>query len=445
MTDKVQTPVVDDGAMPADKPRGRIGRPRRDAGEPKLVSDEFARRLVAQAREEGIDVAGDAGLLGQMMKSVLEAALAEELTDHLGYEHGDGAGRGLGNSRNGSTPKMLLTEAGPVELETPRDRAGSLEPQIVRKGQRRLDGIDKIVLGLYAKGMSTRDITAHLTEIYDVEVSPDLISRITDAVHAEVAEWQSRPLNAVYPVIFLDALVCKVRDGGSVKNKAAHLAVGVDVEGRKEVLGIWIETTEGAKFWLRVMNELKARGVADVLIAVCDGLTGLPEAITAVWPATVVQTCIVHLVRASLRWVNYKDRKKVAALLRTIYSAPTEAAARAELDALAESEFGRDNPGVIRRWRDSWELVIPFFDFPPEVRKVIYTTNMIESINSQLRRVTRNRGHFPSDEALIKVLYLACKEMGRTTTRATAGRGSGAWKTALNQFDIMFPGRLDRA
>jgi putative transposase len=385
------------------------------------------------------------GLLQQMMKSVLEAALAEELTDHLGYEPGDPAGRGSGNSRNGTTGKTLLTEAGPVELETPRDRAGSFDPQIVRKGQRRLDGIDKIVLGLYAKGMTVRDIQAHLGEIYDVTVSPDLISRITDAVHAEVAEWQSRPLDAVYPVIFLDALVCKVREGGSVRNKAAHLAVGVDIEGRKEVLGIWVETTEGAKFWLRVMNELKARGVADVLIAVCDGLTGLPEAINAVWPQTRVQTCIVHLIRASLRWVNYKDRKRIAGLLRPIYDAPTEAAARAELDALADSDFGREYPGVIRRWRDSWELVIPFFDFAPEVRKVIYTTNMIENINGQLRKSTRNRGHFPSDEALIKVLYLGCKEMGRTTARTNAGRGNAKWKTALAQFDIMFPGRLDLA
>jgi putative transposase len=436
---------VDDGGVPDERSGGRIGRPRRDAGEPRLVSEDFARRLVAQAREEGLDVTGDSGLLQQMMKSVLEAALAEELTDHLGYEPGDPAGRGSGNSRNGSTPKRLLTEAGPVELETPRDRAGTFEPQIVPKGQRRLDGIDKIVLGLYAKGMTVRDIQAHLGEIYDVTVSPDLISRITDAVHAEVAEWQSRPLDAVYPVIFLDALVCKVRDGGTVRNKAAHLAVGVDVEGRKEVLGIWVETTEGAKFWLRVMNELKARGVADVLIAVCDGLTGLPEAITAVWPQTRVQTCIVHLIRASLRWVNYKDRKRIAGLLRPIYDAPTEAAAKDALDALADSEFGREYPGVIRRWRDSWELIIPFFDFAPEVRKVIYTTNMIENINGQLRKSTRNRGHFPSDEALIKVLYLGCKEMGRTTARTNAGRGNARWKTALAQFDIMFPGRLDLA
>jgi putative transposase len=444
MTD-VDPVGVDDGGVAGDRSRGRLGRPRRDADEPRLVSEDFARRLVAQARDEGLEVTGDSGLLQQMMKSVLEAALAEELTDHLGYEPGDPAGRGSGNSRNGTTGKTLLTEAGPVELETPRDRAGSFDPQIVRKGQRRLDGIDKIVLGLYAKGMTVRDIQAHLGEIYDVTVSPDLISRITDAVHAEVAEWQSRPLDAVYPVIFLDALVCKVREGGSVRNKAAHLAVGVDIEGRKEVLGIWVETTEGAKFWLRVMNELKARGVADVLIAVCDGLTGLPEAINAVWPQTRVQTCIVHLIRASLRWVNYKDRKRIAGLLRPIYDAPTEAAARAELDALADSDFGREYPGVIRRWRDSWELVIPFFDFAPEVRKVIYTTNMIENINGQLRKSTRNRGHFPSDEALIKVLYLGCREMGRTTARTNAGRGNAKWKTALAQFDIMFPGRLDLA
>ena len=443
MAETVIDGLSEDGQV-SESPRGRIGRPRRDEGEPRLVSHDQARRLLEQARAEGVEITGEAGLLQQMMKSVLEAALHEELSDHLGYEHGDPAGRGSGNSRNGSTTKTLLTESGPVELDTPRDRAGTFEPMIVRKGQRRLDGIDKIVLGLYAKGMSTRDITDHLAEIYDIAVSPDLISKITDAVHAEVADWQMRPLDRVYPVIFLDALVCKVRDGGSVKNKAAHLAVGVDVEGRKEVLGIWIETTEGAKFWLRVMNELKARGVEDVLIAVCDGLTGLPEAINAVWPATKVQTCIVHLIRASLRWVNYKDRKRVAAQLRLIYSAPTEAAARDALDALEDSDIGREYPAIVRRWRDSWELVIPFFDFAPDVRKVIYTTNMIESINSELRRSTRNRGHFPSDEALLKVLYLRCKDLGRTRRgRGHVGRTGYVWKTALQQFDIMFPGRLE--
>jgi putative transposase len=446
VTQPVAQSLVEGGSVPADKPRGRFGRPRSDAGEPRLVSEEMARQLVARAREQGLDIGGESGLLGQLMKSVLETALREELSDHLGYEHGDPAGRGSGNSRNGSTAKTLLTEAGPIELETPRDRAGSFNPRIVPKGQRRLDGIDKIVLGLYAKGMTTRDITDHLLEIYGVEVSPDLISKITDAVHAEVAEWQSRPLDRVYPVIFLDALVCKVRDGGSVKNKAAHLAVGVDCEGRKQVLGIWIETTEGAKFWLRVLNELTSRGVEDVLIVVCDGLTGLPEAITTVWPAATVQTCIVHLIRASLRWVNYKDRRRVAAALRGIYDAPTEASARDALDALADSNIAREYPGIIRRWREAWERVIPFFDFPPEVRKVIYTTNMIESINSELRKATRNRGHFPSDEALIKVLYLGCKQMGRTTRgRGHVGRSGYVWKTALNQFDLMFPGRITLA
>ena len=440
--------LTEDGlvAEGSGMPRGRVGRPRTGAGESALLSQEQARALLKQARAEGLEVTGPSGLLQQMMKSMLEAALHEELTEHLGYEHGDPAGRGSGNSRNGTTSKTVLTESGPVEIETPRDRTGTFEPVIVRKGQRRLDGLDKIVLGLYAKGMSTRDITDHLLEIYDTEVSPDLTSKITDAVHAEVVEWQNRPLDRVYPVVFLDALVCKVRDGGSVKNKAAHLAVGMDVEGRKEVLGIWIETTEGAKFWLRVMNELKARGVEDVLIAVCDGLSGLPEAITTVWPRTIVQTCIVHLIRASLRWVNYKDRRRVAAQLRLIYGAATEAAARDALDALQDSDIGREYPGIVRRWREAWERVIPFFDFAPEVRKVIYTTNMIESINSELRRSTRNRGHFPSDEALIKVLYLRCKDLGRTRRgRGHVGRTGYVWKTALHQFDIMFPGRLELA
>jgi putative transposase len=425
---------------------GPVGRPRRDADEPRLVDEALAERLIAQAREQGIELLGDDGLLRQMTKAVLERALAEELTDHLGYEHSDPAGHGSGNSRNGSTPKRLLTEAGSVELEVPRDRNSSFTPQIVRKGQRRLDGVDKIVIGLYSRGMTVRDIRAHLLEIYDVDVSPDLISTITDAVLEEVRDWQARPLDQVYPVIFLDAIVCKVRDGGTVKNKAAHLAVGVDDEGRKEVLGIWVETTEGAKFWLRVMNELRARGVEDVLIVVCDGLTGLPAAVEAVWPQAVVQTCIVHLTRASLRWVNYQDRKRVAAQLRLIYGAPTEAAAREALDAWTDSDIGRKYPAIKRQWEAAWEQVIPFFAFPPEVRKVIYTTNMIESINYQLRKISKTRGHFPTDQALIKLLYLGCRDMGRTTRgRGHVGCTGYVWKTALNQFDIMFPGRLKLA
>jgi putative transposase len=424
---------------------GGVGRPRRDADEPRLIDEAQAEALIAQAREQRVALLGEQGLLRQMTKAVLERALAEELTEHLGYELGDPAGQGSGNSRNGYMPKKLLTDAGTVDLEVPRDRNGTHEPRIVRKGQRRLDGIDKIVLGLYAHGMTVRDIQGHLADIYDIDVSPDLISKITDAVLEEVKDWQSRPLELVWPVIFLDAIVCKVRDGGTVKNKAAHLAVGVDLDGKKEVLGIWVEHTEGAKFWLRVMSDLKARGVEDVLIVVCDGLTGLPGAVEAVWPDAIVQTCIVHLTRASLRWVNYKDRKRVAAQLRLIYGAPTEQAARDALDAWTDSDIGRQYPAIKRQWEAAWEQVIPFFAFPPEVRKVIYTTNMIESINYQLRKVTKTRGHFPTDDALVKVLYLACREMGRTSRAGQGGRSSYNWKAALNQFDIIFPGRLDRA
>jgi putative transposase len=422
-----------------------VGRPRREPEGPQFLDPEQAEALIEQAREQGVELLGEGGLLRQMTKAVLERALAEELTDHLGYEIGDPAGSGTGNSRNGYTPKRLLTEAGAIDLEVPRDRAGTHEPQIVRKGQRRLDGIDKIVISLYANGMSVRDVQEHLLEIYDIEVSADLISKITDAVLEEAREWQARPLDPVWPVIFLDAIVCKVRDAGTVKNKAAHLAVGVDVDGKKEVLGIWVEHTEGAKFWLRVMNDLKARGIADVLIVVCDGLTGLPAAIEAVWPDALVQTCIVHLTRASLRWVNYKDRKRVAAQLRLIYAAPTEQAARDALDTWTDSEVGRQYPAIKRQWEAAWEQVIPFFAFPPEVRKVIYTTNMIESINYQLRKITKTRGHFPTDEALIKLLYLGCREMGRTTRAGQGGRSSYNWKLAINQFDVMFPGRLDNA
>jgi putative transposase len=429
MTDAVDTESV-----------GKRRRPER-----RLVDEQLAEELIAQAQEQGVELLGEGGLLQQMTKAVLERALAEELTDHLGYEEGDPAGRGSGNSRNGVSPKRLLTEAGHVDLEVPRDRASTFDPQIVPKGARRRDGVDALVISLYARGMTVRDIQAHLVEIYDVTVSPDLISKITDSVLEEVAEWQSRPLDRVWPVIFLDAVVCKVRDNGTVRNKAAHLAVGVDTDGKKEVLGIWVEAVEGAKFWLRVMNELKARGVEDVLIVVCDGLTGLPEAVTAVWPDTVVQTCIVHLTRASLRWVNYKDRKRVAAQLRCIYAAPTEAAAREALDAWTDSDIGRQYPAIKRQWEAAWEQVTPFFAFPPEVRKVLYTTNMIESINYQLRKISKTRGHFPTDQALIKLLYLGCRELGRTSRKGQGGRSPYAWKTALNQFDIMFPGRLDRA
>jgi putative transposase len=421
-----------------------VGRPRRDKDEPRLVDQELADRLIAQAQSQGVELLGEGGLLKQMTKAILERSMSIELTDHLGYEEGDPAGAGSGNSRNGTTPKRLMTEAGHVDLEVPRDRNGEFNPQTVKKGQRRLDGVDKLVMGLYARGMTVRDIQAQLKETFDLDVSHDLISKITDGVLEEVKEWQNRPLDRVYPVIFLDALVCKVRQDGTVKNKAAHLAVGVDADGKKEVLGIWVETTEGAKFWLRVMNELKSRGVEDVLIVVCDGLTGLPAAVTACWPQTIVQTCIVHLTRASLRWVNYKDRKRVCSELRKIYGAPSEQAAREALDAWTDSDVGKDYPAIKRQWEASWEQVIPFFAFSPEVRKVIYTTNMIESINYQLRKISKTRGHFPTDEALVKLLYLGCRELGRTDIRGRGGRSNYNWKMALNQFDIMFPGRLDQ-
>jgi len=423
----------------------RVGRPRRDADEPRLVDAELADRLITQAQEQGVQLLGEGGLLKQMTKAILERSMAIELTDHLGYDEGDPAGSGSGNSRNGTTPKRLMTEAGHLDLEVPRDRNSTFDPQTVRKGQRRLDGVDKLVMGLYARGMTVRDIQTQLKETFDLDVSPDLISKITDGVLEEVREWQTRPLGRVYPVIFLDAIVCKVRQDGTVKNKAAHLAVGVDGDGKKEVLGIWVETNEGAKFWLRVMNELKARGVEDVLVVVCDGLTGLPAAVIACWPDTIVQTCIVHLTRASLRWVNYKDRKRVASQLRHIYGAASEQAARAALDAWTESDIGKQYPAIKRQWEAAWEQVIPFFAFCPEVRKVIYTTNMIESISYQLRKISKTRGHFPTDDALVKLLYLGCRELGRTDIRGRGGRSNYNWKMALNQFDITFPGRLDQA
>lgn len=428
----------------------QVGRPRRDRDEPRLVDPEMVDRWIAEAREQGVDVAGESGLFAQLAKTVIERSLAAELTEHLGYEEGDPAGVGSGNSRNGYSPKKLATEVGVLDLQVPRDRNGSFEPQTVRKGERRREGIDNLVIGLYGRGLTLSAIQAQLKETFDLDVSRETLSTITDAVLEEVQAWQSRPLDRVYPVIFLDALICKVRDNGVVRNKAAHLAVGVGVDGRKEVLGIWVEATEGAKFWTRVMGELKARGVEDVLVVVCDGLTGLPTAVNTVWPDTIVQTCIVHLTRASMRWVNYRDRKAVAAQLKAIYGAPSETAAREALDAWTESDIGQRYPAIKRQWDAAWEQVTPFFAFQPEVRKVIYTTNMIESINYQLRKISKTRGHFPSDDALIKLLYLGCRELGRTGPKPDgrshgSGRGAYAWKTALNQFDIMFPGRLDKA
>lgn len=382
------------------------------------------------------DLTGPEGLLKRLTGALVERALQAEMTDHLGYEPGAPDGQGTGNSRNGTGKKTLRTEQGDVTVEVPRDRNGTFEPKLVKKHQRSFKGFDDKILSMYARGMSVRDIQAHLAEIYGTEVSPDLISRVTDAVADEVQAWQSRPLDAVWPIVFLDALVLKVRDQGVVQNKSAYIALGVGVDGHKEVLGIWLESNEGAKFWLKVITELRNRGVQDILIACCDGLKGFPQAIEAVFPKAVVQTCIVHMIRNSMRFVGWQQRKAVCAELRAVYAAPTEQAGLAELDAF-EAKHADQYPAIALSWRNNWEQVRPFFDFPRELRKLIYTTNAIESLNFQLRKVTKAKGHFPNDEAAIKLLYLALRNAEKKWTMVPR-----FWNSALNQLVIYFPGRL---
>lgn len=404
--------------------------------------DELIDELIDENGYDKQEVLGDDGLLSQLTKRVIERALNAELTEHLGYEPNDPGGNNSGNSRNGTTPKTVHTENGTVELDVPRDRQGTFEPQLVASGQTRLEGLDRRVLGMYAAGMTVRDIRDQLAELYGVEVSADTISRITDEVTDELKAWQARPLDRVYPVVYLDAIMCKVRDEGAVRNKAAHLAVGIDVDGDKHVLGIWLEANEGAKFWTKVMNELRARGVEDVLVVVCDGLKGLPEAVETVWPHAWVQTCVVHLMRNSLALCSYKDRKHVAAALKAIYRAADEHTAAAALEDF-EAAWGQRYPGIGRMWRDAWEQVTPFLAFPPEIRTAIYTTNAIESVNYQLRKITKNRGHFPNDDALLKLLYLGVRNMEKKGRRGMGVSGTHNWKAALNQFHIFFPGRLE--
>jgi putative transposase len=417
---------------------------KRDGGPPPsspLVDEELADQLLGKAQAEGAELLGPDGLLSQVTKAVLERALAEEMTGHLGYDKHGPAGRGSGNSRNGTTGKTVLTDIGAVDLAVPRDRNGSFEPQIVRKGQTRLKGFNDRIIALYARGMTTRDIRAHLREMYDIEVSPDLISRVTDAVAEELAEWQARPLDAVYPVVFIDALMIKIRDG-VVASRPVYLAIGIDCDGTKQVLGLWIGPTTGesAKFWLTVLSELKGRGVADVCIVCCDGLTGLPDAIGVVWPAAVVQLCVVHLIRASLRYASRKYWAPLSKDLRAIYTAADEAAAAAALETFAAT-WGDRYPAIVKLWRAHWEQFTPFLAFPPEVRRVIYTTNLIESMNNRLRKTTRNRGQFPSEQAALKVLYLAVRNLEEFRSPNTGIRSSG-WKQALQAFTIYFEGRI---
>ena len=411
--------------------------------------------------EAGEPLTGEHGLIGGMLKAALERGLETELTEHVGYERGDAEASLHPNSRNGTSVKTVATEIGDIELAVPRDRAGTFTPMLVPKGQRRLDGLDGMIISLYAGGMTVRDIQHHLASTLGTDLSHETISKITDQVADEVLAWQTRPLEALYPVIYLDAIIVKIRDGGHVRNKAAHIAVGVDMEGIKHVLGIWVQQTEGAKFWAGVCADLANRGIRDVLIVCCDGLTGLPEAIEATWTQATVQTCVVHLIRAAMRFVGYGDRKAVAAALKPVYTAANAEAARRELDAFADSNWGKKYPHTVATWSAAWERFTPFLAFPPELRRVIYTTNSIESLNYQLRKVTKNRGHFPSDDAAVKLLWLAIctiedkRARDRDRDRGKKGKERKAqgrlvegqvvtnWKQALAQLAIAYPDRIN--
>jgi len=382
------------------------------------------------------EILGDNGLLKQLTKAVLERAMQAESTDHLGYEPHDAAGDNSGNSRNGKSRKTLKGDFGDLPLEVPRDRNATFDPKIIPKGRRRFDGFDDKILSLYARGMTTREIQAHLEEIYQVEVSPALTSSVTDAVIEEVKAWQNRPLDALYPILYLDALQVKARDGAHDRNKAIYLAIGINLHGAKEVLGLWVAQTEGAKFWLQVVTELKNRGVSDIFIACVDGLKGFPEAIETAFPGAQVQLCVVHLVRHSLNYVGWKQRKEVAADLQTIYRAATREEAEQRLDELA-SRWDSQFPTTSRSWRSNWERVTPFFAYPQEIRKVIYTTNAIESVNMSLRKIIKNRGSFPTDEAAVKLLYLALQNITRKWTMPIKD-----WRAALNRFAIIFEDRM---
>jgi putative transposase len=370
-------------------------------------------------------------------KAFIERAMGAEMSHHLGYGPGQVRPEGVSNHRNGSSAKTVLTDSGSVRIEVPRDREGSFEPELIGKHERRFSGFDDKIIAMYARGMTVREIQAFLVEMYSVEVSPELISNVTDAVMSEVTAWQARPLEAMYPVVFFDALRVKIRENGVVRNKAVYLALGVLADGSRDILGIWIENTEGAKFWMKVFNDMKTRGCNDILIAVTDGLKGMGEALEVVYPATTLQTCIVHLIRNSLDYASWKDRKPLAAAIKPIYTAPSAEAALAELDAFEQGPWGKKLPTVVASWRRVWDKVIPFFAFPPEVRRVIYTTNAIESVNARLRKIIKTRGHFPNDEAATKLIWLALRNI-----TADWGRAANHWKAAMNQFAILYEERF---
>ncbi|MFF8947108.1 IS256 family transposase [Streptomyces sp. NPDC014864] len=409
--------------------------------EPDELVDEVVERLMDRADASGTALLGEGGLLTEVTRAVLERALEAEMTGHLGYEKHDPAGRGSGNSRNGTSPKTVLTDAGAVTVAVPRDRNGAFDPKILPKGARRLAGFNERILSLYARGMSVRDIRSHLAAIYSVEVSPDLISTVTDAVVDELAVWQNRPLDAVWPIIYIDALWVKIRSG-SVVSRPVYVAVGVDMDGCKDVLGLWVGAEgEGATTWMAVLSELRNRGVEDVCIVACDGLKGLPDAVTATWPKATVQTCVIHLVRASLRFASKRDHPRLVPALKAIYTAPTEQAAGQALDAFAASDLGKRYPAIVKTWQAAWSEFTPYLAFPPEIRKVVYSTNMVESINARLRKTTRNRGHFPSEQAALKVLYLAVRELIEPKAR-DVNHVAAHWKSALNAFALFFEDRI---
>lgn len=435
--------------------------PRRPDDVEQLIDPQWLDSVLDRVDARGLQLTGEGGFLPALVKAVLERGLQAELSDHLGYDKGDPAGRGAPDSRNGYTTKTVSTEVGPVGLAVPRDRDSSFEPRLVPKRSRRLTGgLDEMIISLYAGGMTVRDIGFHLERTLGVELSHDTISKITDGILEEVKAWQTRPLDPIYPIVYIDALVVKVRDGAHVVNKAAHIVVGVDTDGVKHVLGIWVQSAEGAKFWLGVLTELRNRGLRDVLIACCDGLEGLAEAIETVWRQTVVQTCVVHLIRAAMRFVSYNDRKAVTTMLKDVYTAANEDAALMALSAFADSNLGRRYPGAVGVWERAWERFTPFLAFPPEVRRIIYTTNAVESLNYQLRKIIKNRGHFPNDDAVIKLLWLAIRDIEDKRARARAkDRGKPAnkrlapgrlvegaivpgWKQTLNALAIAYPGRL---
>jgi len=403
-------------------------------------SREIPAELIEQLVQGPMSPSEVQDLFLSFQKAVIERAMGAEMSHHLGYKPGEDKPEGQTNERNGASGKTVLTDKGAVRIEVPRDRAGSFEPILIPKHERRFTGFDDKIIAMYARGMSVREIQGFIAESYGTQVSPDFISSVTDEVMAETLAWQSRPLEQIYPVVFFDALRVKIRSDGGVTNKAVYLALGIQADGQRDVLGLWIEQTEGAKFWLKVFNDLKTRGCHDILIAVVDGLKGLADAINTVFPKTTVQTCIVHLIRNSLDYAGWKDRKLVAQALRPIYTAVSEAAATDELDAFAKGPWGLKYPSIVQSWTRAWEHITPFFVFPPDIRRVIYTTNAIESLNMQLRKIIKTRGHFPNDESAIKLLWLALRNVLNKSVRRTFD-----WKVAMNQFAILYGDRFTLA